>query len=116
MRVVPSPPEPDPTEIAALFTLLWDTLADVLGTSATAALLRRAARGAAGRCPELATLSIVRADLEYRYTVPAAVGTTALRELVKDLRPLLIEMTGSVVVGHLERAPGLRTLLEEGPP
>jgi hypothetical protein len=116
MRSVPSPTKTAPTESAALFTLLWDTLAALLGTSATAALLRRAARGAEGRCPELATLSIVREDLDYRYTVPAAIGATGLRELVKELRPLLFEMTGGVVIGHLEQAPGLRALLDEGPP
>ncbi len=100
--------------IAALFTLLWEALADVLGTAATATLLRRAARRAAHRYPELAELAISREKLEYRYTLPPAwaggsVGTPlALRQLVAELRPLLVELTGMVVVRRLERIPELR--------
>jgi hypothetical protein len=97
-----------------LFAMLWEALSDVLGTSATAALLRRAARGATVRYPELDALVIVREDLEYRYAVPGAwddrSGRTspALRALVQELRPLLVEMTGAVVVSHLARIPELR--------
>ncbi len=100
--------------VAALFTLLWEALADVLGTAATAMLLRRAARRAAPRCPELSELAILREKLEYRYTLPPAwaAGTDgtplALRELVAELRPLLVELTGPVVVRRLERIPELR--------
>jgi hypothetical protein len=99
---------------AGLFTLLWESLADVLGTAATATLLRRAARRATPRSPELAELAITRDNLDYRYTVPSAWkeredGTLlALRELVGELRPLLVEMTGQVVVRHLEKIPELR--------
>ena len=99
---------------AALFALLWEGLADVLGTAATAALVRRATRTAMGRCPELAALVIAREKLEYRYTVPSAWNDgcgpppAALRELAHELRPLLIELTGSVVVRHLARIPQLR--------
>ena len=99
---------------AGLFALLWDSLADVLGTAATATLLRRAARRAVPRSPELAELAISRDNLEYRYTLPSAwkgreEGTLiALRELVGELRPLLVEMTGQVVIRHLERIPELR--------
>src|SRR5438477_7766666 len=39
---------------AALFKLIWDCVADVLGTTATATLVRRAARRAMLRSPELA--------------------------------------------------------------
>ncbi len=112
---------------AALFALLWDALADVLGTAATAALVRRAARAARARCPELDALVIVREGLEYRFTVPAAwngrngSSAAALRELAGELRPLLIAMTGSVVVRHLERIPELRAhgilfAVQEDPP
>ena len=100
--------------IAALFTLIWDALADVLGTATTAALLRRAARRAAPRCSELAELSISREKLEYRYTLPSTwahdpdVTPLALRELVDELRPLLVELTGPVVFRRLERIPELR--------
>ena len=102
---------------AILFKILWDALADVLGTAAAATLLRRAARRAAPRCPELAELGIERENLEYRYTLPSAwkdpaEGTPpALRELVTELRPILIEMTGQVVIRHLEQFLELRELL-----
>jgi hypothetical protein len=99
---------------AGLFTLLWESLADVLGTAATATLLRRAAFRAAPRIPELAELDIARVNLDYQYTLPSTwkereAGTMLpLRELVGELRPLLVEMTGQVVVRHLEKIPELR--------
>ena len=99
---------------ADLFTLLWDSLSDILGTAATATLLRRAARRAVPRCPELGELGIVREKLEYRTTLPSAwadgVDDTprGLRELVSELRPLLVELTGPVVFRRLERIPELR--------
>ena len=107
------------TELSAaiLFKILWEALSDVLGTAAAATLLRRAARRAAPRCPELAELAIERENLEYRYTLPSAwkdpaEGTPpALRELVTELRPILIEMTGQVVIRHLEEFLELRELL-----
>ena len=101
----------DPS-LAALFTLVWEALADVLGTAATATLLRRAARAAVRRCTELNELAISRENLEYRYTLPAGWRNggqpDALRELVAELRPLLVELTGPVVYRRLERIPALR--------
>ena len=97
-----------------LFAILWDALADLLGTAATATLLKRAARRAAARSPELAALVIRREGLACVYSCPSEwsrglAGTSpALRELVADLRPLLVEMTGQVVVQHLEQIPELR--------
>jgi hypothetical protein len=99
---------------AALFTLLWDALADLLGTAAAAALVRRAARRAAPRNPELDELVIVRENLAYRYTLPSAweewTGGTqrALQHLVGELLPLLAELTGPLVVNHLAQVPELR--------
>ena len=100
--------------VSALFTVLWDALADLLGTAATATLLKRAARRASARSPELSKLAIERKDLGYRYTCPPAWSETlpsslaALRDLVGELRPLLIEMTGQLVVRHLEQIVELR--------
>jgi hypothetical protein len=108
-------PAGDELSAAALFTLVWEALADLLGTAATATLVRRAARRAAPSCPELAELSVVRNDLDHQYTVPSAwqdraAGTPfALVELVKELWPLLVELTGTVAVRHLERIPELRS-------
>ena len=104
------------TELSAaiLFKIVWEALAGVLGTAATATLLRRAVRRAVPRCPELAELAIERDNLEYRYTLPSAwtnpaEGTPpALRELVTELRPILIELTGHVVIRNLEQFPELR--------
>jgi ADP-ribose pyrophosphatase YjhB (NUDIX family) len=107
----------DGTTASGLFDLLWGTLADVLGTAATAILLRRAAKRATSRAPELDGLLIQRDTLGYTYTVPGGwqePGTgppeAALCELVGELRLLLVELTGTVVVQRLERVPALRTL------
>jgi hypothetical protein len=99
---------------ADLFALLWQVLADILGTAATATLLRRAARGAAPGWPELAELSITRENLEYHYRVPAAwkgelgASPAALCALVAELCKLLFDLTGSVVVNRLKSIPELR--------
>jgi hypothetical protein len=101
--------EPSGLESAALFKLLWQTLSEVLGTAATATILRRACKRAAQRTPILQELSIVKSDLAYSFTTPDAWDRDAdaspdgLRVLVEELRPLLIELTGPVLVGRLER-------------
>jgi hypothetical protein len=103
--------------VSALFTILWDALADLLGTAATATLLKRAARRAQARSPELAELAIQRQGLGYSYTCPPSwsgrsIGTPpALRDLIGELRPLLIEMTGQLVIQSLEQILELRALL-----
>ena len=103
--------------VSALFTILWDALADLLGTAATATLLKRAARRAQARSPELAELAIQRQGLGYSYTCPPSwsgrsTGTPpALRDLIGELRPLLIEMTGQLVIHSLEQILELRALL-----
>jgi hypothetical protein len=99
---------------ADLFTILWEALADVLGTAAAATLLRRAAQRAAPLWAELAALSIRREALEYRYAVPPAWKDPALDppqalcELARELWVLLAELTGSVVVNRLAQIPELR--------
>lgn len=98
----------------ALFTVLWEALADILGTAAAATLVRRAARRAVARWPELAALSITRESLEYRYTVPppwkdpAPGPPLALCDLACELWALLVELTGPVVVNRLAQIPELR--------
>jgi hypothetical protein len=99
---------------AALFALVWNSLADLLGTAATATLLRRAAKRAVTREPALAELVIARESLEYRYTLPSSwkdgVGALEgpLRSLVGELLPLLVELTGPIAVRHLAQIPELR--------
>jgi hypothetical protein len=103
--------------VSALFTMLWDALAEFFGPAATATLLKRAARRAAARSPELAGLVIQREGLVYSYVCPfgwsgKSGGTQpALRDLIGELRPLLIEMTGQLVIQHLEQILELRQLL-----
>ena len=99
---------------AALFKLIWDCIADVLGTTAAATLVRRAARRAMVRSPELGDLQVLRTDAGYTYALPRAlVGKVeqtpvALRDLVGELRPLLVELTGQVVVRRIEQIPWLQ--------
>lgn len=101
-----------PTD-AALFQLLWATLADILGTAAAATLLRRAAKQAMPAHPELAGLVIQREALGYRYQVPRAWEERAggpspvLEGLVAHLRPVLVELTGPVVFQRFDRVPEL---------
>jgi hypothetical protein len=97
-----------------LFALLWQALADILGTAATATLLRRAAQRAAAHWPELTALNITRGALEYQYQVPddwsqrARKPPPALCELVRELWVLLLDLTGSVVVKRLSQISELR--------
>jgi hypothetical protein len=100
--------------VAELFTVLWDALTDLLGSATAAVLLNRSARRAAAGNPELAELVISRENQEYRYTIPRdwnrrnAGPPLVLRDLVRALRPLLVEMTGRIVVLQLEQIPALR--------
>jgi hypothetical protein len=103
----------DEPTVGALFDLLWDTVADLLGPAATATMLRRAA----ARHPALAGLRIRQEDLAYRYDLPASwqrecegESLAALQTLPQELQGLLIEMTGPVVVGRLARVAALRRL------
>ena len=99
---------------AALFKLIWDCVADVLGTTAAAMLVRRAARRAMLRSPELGDLQVLRTGAGYTYALPRTlVGKVehtpvALRDLVGELRPLLVELTGQVVVRRIEQIPWLQ--------
>lgn len=93
---------------AGLFDLLWENLADILGAAATAALVRRSAKRAAKRAPGREGVTVTREGFTYRYALPARwsqddrESLLALRDLVKELLPILGELTGSVVVRRLE--------------
>ncbi len=104
----------DACRAAETFAVLWRTLADVIGPTATAALLQRSVKRAATEQPELRQLVITRERFEYRYTLPpswarpAADARAALAPVVRELWPLLAELTGTVVVRRLREVPHLR--------
>ena len=66
------------------------------------------------RWPELAALCIVRERLEYRYSLPpdweqrVSPLPGALSEVARQLWPLLVDLTGTVVVQRLAQIPELR--------
>lgn len=86
---------------------MWDALADIMGPAATATLVRRAVKRGSARSRGLEGLAVTRDRLEYRYTLPASWNSTndeavrALHELTRELQPLLVELTGSVVLNRL---------------
>lgn len=105
----------DAASAAELFDLLWESLADVLGTAATATLVRRALKQAASRTSGGEPLMVTRSGLNYEYRLPEtwketgnekAVG--ALRIVAVELRVLLVELTGPVVVRRLARLAPFR--------
>jgi hypothetical protein len=103
------------TSAAELFDLLWETLADVLGTAATATLLRRAIKQAASQTSWSEPVIVSRNGLDYQYRLPEAwkqrdneKALGALRVVAGELRVLLIELTGPVVVRRLGRLAPFR--------
>ena len=110
----------DDLDAAALFAIVWDAVAEGLGTAATAAIVRRAAGRAATDNPELIDVVVRREKFEYRYTLPHAWSQTArvttpeqrmpiaLHALIAEIGRLLVELTGTVFIGRLEQIPALR--------
>ncbi len=109
------PPPGRRATAAELFQRLWDEVADLVGTAATAALLRRALKRASAKQPELAGVILRREGLEYAWVLPAAWhdperrdAVTHLRLLVRDdLHPLFRELAGPVIGRRLAQAPEL---------
>jgi hypothetical protein len=102
--------ETDDTSTAELFDLLWESLADVLGTAATAAVMRRAIKAAAPRTSWSESVTVARKGLDYEYRLPETwmqpgneEALSALRIVAAELRALLVELTGPVVVRRLAR-------------
>ncbi len=100
-------------EPTVLFELLWATLVDLLGSAATATLIRRSLKRASARAPGLDGISITKERFEYRYVLPpewknsTAGALGGLREIARQLQPLLLELTGSVVLHRLRGIPDL---------
>jgi hypothetical protein len=93
---------------------LWLALADVLGQTATAALLQRSIKRAAADAPPLGGVTITREQFGYRYSLPASwedadeTARLVVQSIVRQLWPLLAELTGPVVVERLRQNPVLR--------
>ena len=103
------------TSAAELFDLLWDSLADVLGTAAAAIILRRAIQQAAFRTRSTERVMIVRNGFDYEYRVPGTwkhpgndAAVDALRVVAAALRVFLVELTGPVLVDRLGRLAPFR--------
>jgi hypothetical protein len=107
-------PAPANCTASELFDLLWATLTDVIGPTATAALLQRSIKRAAEDQPELRELVIGRDQFVYTYKVPPSwtrpepTSRPALTRVVRELWPLLSDLTGPVVVRRLSDVPLLR--------
>jgi len=112
----------DVTSAAEVFDLLWESLADVVGTAATATLLRRAIKQAVSQTSWPEPITVARNGLDYEYRLPEtwtqpgneeAIGV--LRVVAAELRVLLVELTGPVVVQRLSRlAPLLKLGIDFG--
>jgi hypothetical protein len=98
-----------------VFDVLWESLADVVGTAATATLLRRAIKRAASQTSWPEPITVARNGLDYEYRLPEtwkqpgneeALG--ALRVVAAELRVLLVELTGPVVIRRLARLAPFR--------
>jgi hypothetical protein len=92
---------------------VWLILVDVLGGPATAALVRRSIKRASAHDASLTSLLVEREGFDFIYKVPTAWtdgsphGVTSLRTLARELRPLLHELTGTVIVERLDHDPEL---------
>jgi hypothetical protein len=88
-----------------------------VGTAATATLLRRAIKRAASQTSSPEPITVARNGLDYEYRLPEtwkqpgneeAIGR--LRVVAAELRLLLVELTGPVVVRRLGRLAPFRKL------
>lgn len=96
-----------------VFAVLWTELYDLMGAAAAATLVRRAARRASTRAPDLEHLVVTREKFGYRCIAPPIWETDVdlesrdVRALFRELRPLLVELTGPVVLRRLQGVPAL---------
>lgn len=103
----------DDCNAADLFRTIWEAMVDVLGTPATATLMRRSVKQAAARRDDLDGIVVRRSGFDYDYKLPEAWSgprsecVAAVREITRELSPLLVELTGSVVLRRLRAIPEL---------
>jgi hypothetical protein len=103
-----------PCTAARLFDIVWETIADVLGTAATATLVRRSAKRLSDRTRDSVAVVITREGFDYRYSLPDGwqrpepEAVAALRELARELSPLLVQLTGRVLIRRLDAVRDLQ--------
>jgi ATP phosphoribosyltransferase len=99
-----------------LFILLWRTLSNLVGTPATATLLRRSLKRVEAQHPRLAGVNIARAEHDYVFTLPpewsepSDTSLEELRVLYTALCALSQQLTGSVILRRLEALSELAIL------
>lgn len=91
--------------VPEIYDLLHETLSEVVGRTATEALLRRAVRRASSQDPDLAALARKGSEegAPVQWWTDGRRGLRYLRAVMRELWPLLIDITGPVVVARLER-------------
>jgi DNA-binding CsgD family transcriptional regulator len=91
--------------VREIYDLLHGTLSEVIGRTATEALLSRALRRASSRDPRLSALARKGAEsgAPVQWWTDGRHGMRHLRGVMRELWPLLIDITGPVVVARLER-------------
>lgn len=114
---MPSQVQPPPRDASAaeLFDRLWSALVELVGTPASAALLRRALKRAEARRPGSPLPEVRREHLDYAIALPPAWNDPSRGEAFEDLRrlaredlePLFRELTGPVIAARLARFPEL---------
>lgn len=88
-------------------------MTDVMGPTATAALLERSIARAMDRA-DLSGIIISRQQLKYSYKLPDSWQSLdeqhieSVRVIVRELVPLLTELTGTVIVRRLFQLPELK--------
>jgi len=98
-----------------LFGILWGMIAEVIGSAATATVLRRSARRAAAAGANVEGLAFERTSFEYSYVLPDDWRTSspeamnALRAVARELLVILRELTGAVLVRRLYANPDLKS-------
>ena len=86
-----------------LYPLLHETLSEVVGRTATEALLRRAYQRAVSRDPQLIALRESGEGGPPTQWSPERGLGHGLRAILRELWPLLIDISGPVLVARLER-------------
>ncbi len=100
------PPDRDAGgSVPEVYEVLHETLSEAIGRTATEALLRRALRRAISHDPGLALLAPMNAEggASAEWWKDGRGATRYLGAVMRQLWPLLIEITGPVVVARLER-------------